>query len=69
VNTESSAVEQGGPEGIPFKETHAIHPDNVTSITTSRETRAVDDMVKAYFDSLVSETVPEEIEKMIVGFR
>lgn len=65
----SSAVEQEGPGGASFEGTDSFHSDNVSSISEIRRARAIDDVVKSYFDALIMEEVPSELEQLVIGLR
>ncbi|MNU39088.1 hypothetical protein D3C71_277760 [compost metagenome] len=68
---ESSAVGQEAPGGVSFEGTDSLvsDNDNVSSIAAVRRARAVDDAVKAYFDALFMEDVPNELEQLVIGLR
>ena len=38
---------------------------NVRSIGSKRPPQTVEDVVKAYFDSLVTETIPDELDALV----
>jgi hypothetical protein len=42
---------------------------SVASISEARRTRTVDSVVRAYFDSLIMEPVPDELERLVAGMR
>jgi hypothetical protein len=66
---ESSAVEQEVPGGASFEGTGSLITDNVSSIADIRRARAIDDAVKAYFDAMVMEDVPDELTQLVIGLR
>ncbi len=66
---ESSAVEQEVPGGASFEGTDSLLSDNVSSIGDVRRARAIDDAVKAYFDALVMDDVPNGLEQLVIGLR
>lgn len=65
---ESSAGEQEVPAGASFEGSDSFR-DNVSSISAARRDRAVNEVVKAYFDALVLEDVPDELETLVMGLR
>jgi hypothetical protein len=69
LRMESSAVEQEVPGGASFEGTDSLITDNVSSIADIRRARAIDDAVKAYFDAMVLEDVPDELTQLVIGLR
>jgi hypothetical protein len=69
LRMESSAVEQEVPGGASFERTDSLITDNVSSIADIRRARAIDDAVKAYFDAMVMEDVPDELTQLVIGLR
>lgn len=66
---ESSAVEQEAPGGGSFEGTDSPPSGNVSSIADIRRSRAIDEAVKAYFDALVMDDVPNGLEQLVIGLR
>jgi hypothetical protein len=50
-------------------ESDSLITDNVSSIADIRRARAIDDAVKAYFDAMVMEDVPDELTQLVIGLR
>ncbi len=69
MRVESSAADQEASRGTSLEGTDRFLSDNVSSIAAARHTRAVDAAVKAYFDSLVMDDVPVELEQLVIGLR
>lgn len=44
---------------------HEALGENVTSLGGRRKTQSVEDVVKAYFDSIVMQDIPEELEALV----
>lgn len=55
-------------DGVSFEQGDDFANDNVTSIDEARR-GAVDDFVRAYFDSLVREELPEDVVAAVAGLR
>jgi hypothetical protein len=69
LRTESSAVEQEEPGGAFFEGSDSLLSDNVSSIAAVRRARAIDETVKAYFDAMVMEDVPDDLRQFVIGLR
>lgn len=48
-----------------FDEFDANPPTNVRSLRSGRTEQTVEDVVKAYFDSMVMQTMPEELDALV----
>lgn len=69
MTDENNAVEWEEPQDVPFEVSDSLLHGNVASFTEARRTNTVDSVVRAYFDSLVMEPIPDELERLVAGMR
>lgn len=44
---------------------HDVISENVTSLGARRKAQSVEEVVKAYFDSIVMQDIPEELDALV----